>query len=46
MDYNNDDEAHVAKLQIASHIVRNYYSTFRAEFHGGDFAWFFCKERS
>jgi len=40
----DDDEAHVAKIQIASHIVRNYYSTFRAEFYEGDFAWFFAKK--
>jgi hypothetical protein len=43
----DDDEAHVAKVEIASRIFRNYYCAFRVEFHGGDFAWwFFCKERS
>jgi len=40
----DDDDAHVAKIQIASHIVRNYYCTFRAEFYEGDFAWFFAKK--
>ncbi|KAI9385063.1 hypothetical protein POPTR_011G008292v4 [Populus trichocarpa] len=43
----DDDAAHVAKVEIASRIFRNYYCAFRIEFYGGDFAWwFFCKERS
>ena len=41
----DDDAAHVAKIQLASHIVRNYYSTFRAEFYEGDFAWWFFAKK-
>jgi hypothetical protein len=43
----DDDDAHVAKVEIASRIHRNYCCSFRSEFYDGDFAWwFFCKERS
>nr|XP_034930713.1 disease resistance protein RPV1-like [Populus alba] len=37
----DDDAAHVTKVQIASHLLRNYYCAFRTEFNDGDFAWWF-----
>ena len=37
----DDDAAHVAKVELASHLLRNYYCAFRTEFNDGDFAWWF-----
>jgi len=41
----DDDDAHVAKVEIASRIFRNYYCAFRTEFYDGDFAWCFWRRK-
>jgi hypothetical protein len=41
----DDDAAHVAKVEIASRIFRNYYCAFRLEFNGGDLAWWFFAKK-
>ncbi|XP_052301342.1 disease resistance protein RPV1 [Populus trichocarpa] len=43
--YSSDDAAHVAKVEIASRIFRNYYCAFRTEFYDGDFAWCFWQRK-
>ena len=43
--YSSDDAAHVAKVEIASSIFRNYYCAFRTEFYDGDFAWCFWQRK-
>ena len=40
----DDDAAHVPKVQIASLILRNYFCSFRYKCYDGDFAWFFAKK--
>ena len=40
-DEDDDDAAHVAKVKIASHLLRSYYCAFRTEFNDGEFAWWF-----
>jgi uncharacterized membrane protein YgcG len=40
-----DDDAHVAKVEIASHIFRNYYCAFRCFLYDGNFTcWYFAKK--
>jgi hypothetical protein len=33
------------KVEIASHILRNYYCAFRTEFFDGDIAWCFLAKK-
>jgi hypothetical protein len=38
-------DAHVAKVEIASHIFRNYYCAFRCFLYDGNFTcWYFAKK--
>ena len=41
----SDDDAHVAKVEIASRIFRNYYCAFRSFLHDGNFIWWFFAKK-
>jgi hypothetical protein len=41
----DDDDAHIAKVEIASHILRNYYCAFHGKYSACNFAlWYFAKK--
>jgi hypothetical protein len=41
----DDDDAHIAKVEIASHIVINYYCAFHGKYSACNFAlWYFAKK--
>jgi hypothetical protein len=41
----DDDDAHIAKVEIASHIVRNCYCAFHGKYSACNFAlWYFAKK--
>jgi len=41
----DDDDAHLAKVEIASGIFRNYYCAFRSFLHDGNFIWWFFAKK-
>jgi len=44
-DDDDDDAAHVVKVEIASHIFRNYYCAFHGEYSAGNFGWWFFAKK-
>ncbi|KAJ6885479.1 TMV resistance protein N-like [Populus alba x Populus x berolinensis] len=44
-DDDDDDAAHVSKVEIASHLLRNYYCGYHGKCRAGDFSWWFFAKK-